>query len=149
MKRLVILTLIIVCTSCKSNLHSGKYSLNFPTYGMFSSSIELKSDSTFVKNFSGDMMNDSSIGKWSVNKDTLTLNFDTINFPKGRYTKSENYLIKNKRLVPNQNLINLLKSMGVWDTLPKKYKKNAVRISQKSPKDFRGTMRNQYYQLEK
>jgi len=116
---------------------------------MFSSSIELKPDSTFVKNFKGDMMNDSSFGKWSVNKDTLILNFDTINFPRGRYTKPENYLIKNKKLLPNENLIAFLKSKGFWDTLPKKYKKMATHINQKSPKDFKGKMRNQYYKFEK
>ena len=127
----------------------GKYTLNFTTYGMFGSSIELKPDSTFIKKFRGDLMNDSSFGKWSANKDTLILNFDTVNYPEARYKLSENYLIKKKKLIPNQNLITYLKHKGIWDTLPEKLKRNAQHIATKVPKNFKGTMRNQYYRLEK
>ncbi|MFL9836489.1 hypothetical protein ABS768_03210 [Flavobacterium sp. ST-75] len=136
-------------TSCSKKFHTGIYSTNFPAYGMFSQSIELKEDSTFVKNFRGDMMNDNSVGTWSVKQDTLVLVFDTIKNPKSRYKGTEIFIIKNKKLIYPDNdwIITKLKSGNIWDTLSNKQKRELKKNISLTPKDFYGTMRKQYYIL--
>lgn len=136
-------------TSCSKKLHLGKYQTNFATYGMFTNWIELKADSSFIKNFSGDMMNDYSYGTWRRDNDTLILVFDTIKHPKSRYKDIEKYVIKNKKLTfeNRKTSIKKIKSHSFWDTLPKHQKKQILRAINKTPKNFRGTMRKQYYIL--
>jgi len=41
------------------------------------------------------MMNDNSVGTWSVKQDTLVLVFDTIKNPKSRYKGTEMFITKN------------------------------------------------------
>ena len=140
---------LTMITSCSKKFYTGRYSTNFPSYGMFSQSIELKEDSTFIKNFRGDMMNDNSVGTWSIKQDTLILVFDTIKNPKSRYKGTEIFKIKNKKLIHPDNdwIITNLKSKNIWDTLSNKQKRELKKTINLTPKDFNGTMRKQYYIL--
>lgn len=146
---LVILVLVFGCSTGGRKPVLGTYRIKFASYGMFGTTIELKADSTFVKNFSGDMMNDNSYEKWSVLKDTLMLSFDTLNYHFSRYRKREKYLIRKRKLIQTDNyLIAELKKRGVWDTLPRKFKRNIRDGSSHTTMiDFKGTMRKNYYIL--
>jgi hypothetical protein len=55
MKKLWLLTFILVfgCSSGGKHLHMGKYKTKYTSYGMFGTTIELKADNTFIKNFRG------------------------------------------------------------------------------------------------
>lgn len=147
--RLLVLVLVFGCSSGGKGLTVGKYRMKYASYGMFGTTIELKADNTFMKNFRGDMMNDNSYGKWSVLKDTLVLSFDTLIYPNSRYRKQEKYLVRARKLIQADNfLIAQLKRQGVWDTLPRKFKRNIRDASMgKTMIDFKGTMRKNYYIL--
>ncbi|RZJ59079.1 MAG: hypothetical protein EOO45_26025 [Flavobacterium sp.] len=149
MKKLVFFALILIygCSSTFKGPYPGIYGTRYSSYGMFSSSIELKIDSTFIKHFRGDMMNDYSYGKWSVKYDTLLLSFDTIAHPNSRYKYPEYFIIKSKRLTQINLLTAELKKRKMWDTLSPKYKSKAKRLESETPIDFKGTMRKNYYKL--
>lgn len=144
---LVILVLVFGCNTGGRKLALGTYRIKYASYGMFGTTIELKADSTFVKNFSGDMMNDNSYGKWSVLKDTLVLSFDTINHPKSKYKEQEKYGVKRNKLIWSNMLVELFKKRGVWDTLSPKYKRMVKKYKDKTMVDYKGTMRKNYYIL--
>ena len=78
---LLIVILVFGCSSGVKNLYLGKYKTGYASYGMFVTTIELKADSTFIKNFRGDMMNDNCYGKWSVKYDTLLLSLILLPIP--------------------------------------------------------------------
>lgn len=141
------LVLAFGCSSAGKKLRLGTYRMKYHAYGMFGTTIELKADSTFVKNFRGDMMNDNSYGKWLIVKDTLVLSFDTINYPISRYREQEKYYIKGKRLVWPNMLVAEFKRRGIWDTLSPKYKSMVEKYKDKTMIDFKGTMRKNYYKL--
>lgn len=146
MKKIYILIMFTVlgCSTHKGP-YMGKYGQRYASYGMFTSTIELKPDSTLVKHFWGDLMNDYSYGQWTVKGDTLHLSFDTITYPKSRYRHPERYLIKRKRLTAVNDVKRILKQKGIWDTLPGDLKRTIRK--NKAPVDFKGTMRRNYYRF--
>ena len=144
---LLIVILVFGCSSGVKNLYLGKYKTGYASYGKFVTTIELKADSTFIKNFRGDMMNDNCYGKWSVKYDTLLLSFDTITYPNCRYKKQERYLINGKKLIFPNTLIADFKKRGIWDTLSPKYKRLVRNYENKTPINFKGRMRENYYKL--
>src|SRR4030095_3162725 len=76
---------------------SGTYRTNFPTYGMFGQTLTLSCDSTAILNFKGDLLNDTSFGKWASNAKILTLTFDSTLHPHQRYKGQLKYKIKRGR----------------------------------------------------
>jgi hypothetical protein len=96
---LLIFCLSLFLLSCMTRKNIvGEYATNFPTYGMFGKTLKLKCDSTAVLNFAGDLMNDNSLGKWSVKDDTLEVWLDTLSAAKQRYTGLMKFRIQHKRL---------------------------------------------------
>lgn len=77
---------------------SGQYQTNFPAYGMFGETLDLNCDSTFTLNFRGDLQNDKSFGKWTVNESSIILTVDTIRTKTKRYTGPLTFNIKGDRL---------------------------------------------------
>jgi len=151
MNKLLLLLAVLVygCGATHKEPHTGLYRIKYASYGMFGTSIELKADSTFTKNFRGDMMNDYSYGRWQVSRDTLMLTFDTITYPASRYRKQEKYMIKGKKLVQADELVKILKQNGFWDTLSPRDKRRLRKIQNQTMIDFKGTMRTNYYRLVK
>jgi len=99
MTRLVLtvtLSLLVTYVSGQKNL-SGTYQTNFPTYGMFGQTLKLNCDSTAILNFRGDLLNDTSFGKWSSNAKNLILTFDSTLYPHQRYKGQLKYKIKRGR----------------------------------------------------
>jgi hypothetical protein len=151
MKKLWVLIVVLAfgCSSVVRHPYIGKYTTKYGMYGMFGTTIELKTDSTFRKNFRGDMMNDNSYGKWTVIYDTLVLSFDTVAYPNNRYKKQEQYLIKGKKLIWPNTLKAEFKKRSMWDTLSPEYKRLVEKYQDKTMVDFKGTMRENYYKLIK
>jgi hypothetical protein len=86
-KELFILCLVLVSNSGYSQKDlSGQYQTNFPTYGMFGETLDLKCDSTFILNFRGDLQNNNTYGKWTMNKKHLILTVDTCLTKTKRYS---------------------------------------------------------------
>ena len=151
MKQFLAIAVILIMVSCSPKLQQGLYVNNFNTYGMFSNSLELNCDSSFVKRFQGDMMDDKSYGSWCVSGDTLILQYDTINHPGSRYFVRETYTIKKGKLVESVSQHSLEKLLAILDTMPENFRKQMKRQLQRgsTPKDFRGNMGRQYLKLEK
>ena len=120
---------------------------------MFSKVLTINCDSTFVFNFRGDLMNDNSYGKWLVNGDTLILKFDTINYPKSRYSGIAKYLIKNNKLTLNfpitkekyNEIKAIIEKEGLNDSLKIESYSRFKRSAGKTPVNFQGKMKRQYF----
>jgi hypothetical protein len=148
-----ILILYIFTSSCSTKKVAGKYQTNFAAYGMFQKILTINCDSTFVLNFNGDLMNDNSYGKWNIKNDSLILNFDSINYPKSRYSGISYYSIKRNKLTSYfpftkekyNELKMLIEKAGITDSLNlgsyRKFKKN----HEKTSKNFYGKMGKQYF----
>lgn len=81
--------LFVLLTSCNSNKNVvGKYRSNFAELGFFITKIELKPDSTFHYEFSGDLQHTELDGKYKVENKNLYLRFNKL---KG---ESENKIIE-------------------------------------------------------
>lgn len=102
MSKSAILSLMIFVTLSTNGQDEicGEYQTNFPTYGMFTEILILNCDSTVILNFRGDLMNDSSYGKWSVDRGQLTIQFDTLKKSRSRYTGTMELTINRHRLIP-------------------------------------------------
>ena len=107
----------IIFISCSKKIVPGKYRTNFPSYGMFGKRLTLNCDGSMVLRFSGDLMDDSSYGKWTTNKDTLFLVFDTINYPDSRYKAYQDLLIRGKRLKDKNMPFNKKQYKEFFDTI--------------------------------
>jgi hypothetical protein len=78
MKKLLYILLLLVIVSCKTNKNVfGTYRSKFITLGFFGTTIDLKKDSTFKYNFSGDLIDQNLTGKYSIRKNILYLKFKT------------------------------------------------------------------------
>lgn len=149
-KSILLLIISATITACAgTSFKPGKYKSNYATYGRFITSIEIKEDSTFTKNFMGDMMNDNSYRKWTVYKDTLRLTFDTISYPNSRYRQSEEYQIKRNKLyfiVSKDQLKKVIKK-STWDSLTVKQQQKLLKAfnGKNTPVNFKGKMRKNYY----
>ena len=148
-----ILILLLIISSCSSNKIVGTYKSNFASYGRFLKTLNLNCDSTFVMNFYGDFMNDNSYGKWTINGDTLIMTYDTINYPKSRYSGINKYLIKNNKLTSNfpitkekyDELVELIEKEGMTDSLKIGSYSKFKRTAGKTPANFQGKMKRQYF----
>lgn len=150
------ITLLILCTLCNScsvNNIAGKYRTNFAAYGRFGKTLTLYCDSTFVMNFNGDFINDNSYGVWKISADTLIMNYDTINYPKNRYSGQSNYLIKHNKLSSHfpitkekyEELVALIKKEGMTDSLKIGSYSKFKRTAGKTLANFQGKMKRQYF----
>ena len=139
--------------SCSTKNIVGKYQTNFATYGKFAKTMTINCDSTFVVNFRGDFMNDNSYGKWEISGDTLIMNYDSINYPKSRYKGQSKYLIKRNKLTSHfpiskekyDELVALIEKEGMTDSLNIGSYSKFKRIAGKTPANFYGRMKRQYF----
>ena len=94
---LTFLTTILLTNIFGQKNYCGEYVTNFPTYGMFGQTLKLNCDSTAIFNFRGDLLNDNSFGRWTIQNKTLTIIFDTSK-PNARYKDTLSFKIKRQRL---------------------------------------------------
>lgn len=79
LKIILFIYISIFLVSCNANKKiSGKYRSNFADLGFFITEIELKSDSTFHYEFSGDLLHTELAGKYKIKKNKLYLRFDKL-----------------------------------------------------------------------
>lgn len=148
-----ILILGVLFVSCKTKNVIGKYRTNFGTYGMFGKTLTLNCDSTFVLNFSGDLMNDNSFGNWKIVSDTLILTFDSVNYPKSRYKGVSHCLIKRNKLTDYfpiskdkyKELKALIEKEGMTDSVKIGSYSKVKRNAGKTFVNFNGKMKRQYF----
>lgn len=141
----LMITIFITSISCSTKVITGKYRTNFNTYGMFSKTLTLDCEGNAIMNFSGDLQNNNSYGVWKMNKDTLILYFDTIVNEKNKFKGEIKFLVKrNKlsRIVKNDTLIRNIIKICKENNI--NYKK-VLKSMNKTPKDWKGKMRNQYF----
>lgn len=117
---------------------------------MFTNTIELNKDSSVVKTFRGDLMNNNSFGTWKMRHDTLILKFDSVKHPTNRYLGDEYYIVKRKKLfqtITETQLKMLRKQFSFSDSLspPTQEKFQEMIRQQQTMIDFKGTMRENYY----
>ena len=80
-----ILILFISLSALSQKSIPGEYQTNLGAYGMFGEKLQLNCDGTMFLNFSGDLMNDTSFGKWEKIHNILLLKFDTSKSSKHRF----------------------------------------------------------------
>ena len=106
--------------------------------------------------FQGDLINDKSVGKWQVSKDTLLIKYDSI---KQRYNGEIHYKIVGNKLknlslsrIDYKRVIDSLKVLGYGDTIKKlkalKSYRNFSKASGQVMTDHLGTMKKQYLKLD-
>lgn len=96
---IILLIISISLFSCSKELYKGKYQLK-KSISMYTQYITIKCNNSAVINFTGGFIDDYSYGKWSINSDTLMIEFDTINYPNSRYRKTQYFKTTRKRLKP-------------------------------------------------
>jgi hypothetical protein len=87
MRKILITLLFLICIHTlfgQKNL-CGKYHTNFPAEGMFGQIMNLKTDSSFILNYRGDLLNEYYYGKWTTCKRQLLLNIDSTKSLDRRY----------------------------------------------------------------
>ena len=94
---LTFFTMLFFTTAFGQKNFCGEYVTNFPVYGMFGQTLKLNCDSTAVFNFRGDLLNDNSFGRWTIQDKILTIIFDTSK-PNARYKDTISFKIKGQRL---------------------------------------------------
>lgn len=129
----------------------GKYQTNFATYGMFGKTLTINCDSTVIMNFAGNLMNDKSYGKWTIDNDTLLIAFDTINYSTSRYKNDLNFRVKGKRLynIPYTRagyieLFEKIRQSGN-DTIDLQNYRKFNRNLDKNISNYKGTMKRHYF----
>ena len=128
------------------------YGTNFNTYGRFAKTLTLNCDSSAVMNFQGDMMNDNSFGYWRSSNDTLFVSFDTITYPDARFTDELTFLVKGKKLerfstLPQEQYDELVIMAADSVKLPSYEKLNKQLNNSKTPTNFKGNSKRQYFKL--
>lgn len=79
LKIILFIYISMFLVSCNTNKKiDGKYRSNFADLGFFITEIELKSDSTFHYEFSGDLLHTELAGKYKIKKRKLYLRFDKL-----------------------------------------------------------------------
>ena len=145
--------LCFISISCSKKIVPGEYRTNFPLYGMFGKRLTLNCDGSMVLRFSGDLMNDNSYGKWTTNKDTLFLVFDTINYPDSRYKAYQDLLVRGKKLKDKNipfnkkrynELLDTIRAAGL-DTLQVPSYRELKKVQGKTLANFTGKMKRQYF----
>jgi hypothetical protein len=76
---IIFLFLLLNLYSCgSSNVLVGTYRSKFAVHGFFGTTIRLSQDSTFQYVFKGDLMYDSSTGRYQVHRDKVYLTFGKV-----------------------------------------------------------------------
>ncbi len=136
------LLFVLLASSCSNTLQMGRYVDNSNTHRVLGTSLELNCDSTFVRRSQGDMMDHRSYGKWSVSGDSLILSYDTIAYGEQRYSGTEYYIYKYRKLEDPESKENLKKLKKMLDTM-------SVEIRKDIYKQMRGRSRSYLKLVEK
>jgi hypothetical protein len=116
---------------------------------MFSKTLTLECNGNAILNFQGDMQNNNSLGKWKTEKDTLILFFDSLKNINNKFQGELKLLIKRNKfenmLFPKSKYNQMAKFVKENDTLKIPSYKKLNRLMNRSPKNFLGKNKKQYF----